>query len=102
MKTFNVIWFDVNEKAFTPYDILPYFRSLFYGNRKKERPKTKEELKEWIKNKSLYHFWNRCQYEIVLQRWPTSEILDKWDIHDQIVMNLDIITDILQEEFKIK
>lgn len=102
MKIFNVIYYDVNKKAFIPYDILPHFRSIFYGNKKKERPKTKEELKEWIKNRSLYHFWSRCQYEIVLQSWPTSEISDKWDIHDQILMNLDTITDILSEEFKIK
>lgn len=102
MKIFNVIYYDVNKKAFIPYDILPYFRSIFYGSKKKERPKTREELKEWIRIRSLCHFWSRCQYEIVLQSWPTSEISDKWDIHDQILMNLDTITDILSEEFKIK
>ena len=137
-KKFNVLLRDFNKKKPTFYDVLPYFRREW-----KERPynwdkdyknvpvKTKEELKKWIKDRSQYQFWSRCEYEFLIAKWPfggrqLTEDMEKFiatnpdlkdyktnidmcniitkdmdiiDVHEQIMMNIDIVTDILYDEF---
>lgn len=92
----------------------------------KSKVKTKEEFKGWVLQVSAYQFWARCEYEFVVGSWPFGSYkykermmelgactdenyldicnaalmeMEKIDIHDQIKMNIDIITDILYSEF---
>ena len=84
-------------------------------------PETFEEFKKFVQRESQYQFWSRCEYEIILEPWPyvfapnegydTSrendveawkehwkkhlDSCDKWDVYDQIMMNLNVITEIL-------
>lgn len=117
-KSFNVIIYDFNNKEFKPYDIIPHLIHCY--NKNSNKPKTFDEFKEFIKKESMYQWWSRCEYEIILGPWPyitsPSERYDKkgeddveawkehWkkhlkecekiDIYDQVMMNLDIITEI--------
>lgn len=101
-KKFNVLEYDFNGRKIKYYDILPYFRNVY----KQDKPKfkNKSELQKWIKNMSLYQFWSRCEYEFIMLPWPYNETtlykdMLKIDVHEQILMNIDIITEILAEEF---
>ena len=96
MTSFNVLRWDFNKDCLIYYDVLPYFRSCF--SKEKKKPKTKEELKEFIEKKSMYQFWARCEYEMICHGWPVKKNEYKLDIHTQIIMNIDIITDILAKE----
>ena len=137
-KKFNVLLRDFNKKKPTFYDVLPYFRRKWeecpyiWDEDYKEIPvKTKEELKKWIKDRSQYQFWSRCEYEFLIAKWPfggrqLTEDMEKFiatnpdlkdykinidmcniitkdmdiiDVHEQIMMNIDIVTDILYDEF---
>lgn len=86
-------------------------------------PVTFDEFKQFVKDRAQYQFWSRCEYEIILGPWPyvsaPNESYDKskendldawkehwkkhlnscskWDVFDQIMMNLDVITKILME-----
>jgi len=120
MKKFNVINYDINKGEFKAYDIVPYFVNIYNDRKKKSKgkkiqkilrenpnmkkyygvPDTFEEFQEFIKQEGRYQFWSRCEYEIILVDWPCQKVEDKWDIYDQIMMNLDIITDIIMEECK--
>jgi hypothetical protein len=86
-------------------------------------PKTFDEFKEFVEDESQYQFWSRCEYEIILSPWPYVlspsegydkskendidawkehwkkhlDSCDKWDVYDQIMMNLDIVTKLLME-----
>ena len=121
MVEFNVINYDINSRKFESYNIIPYLVSRY--NKSKNKPKTFGEFKEFIKNESMYQWWSRCEYEIILSPWPylssPSERYDKkgendieawkehWkkhlteckkiDVYDQIIMNLDIITKLFME-----
>lgn len=98
MKSFNVIWWDFNKKEPEPYDIIPYLVDSY--NKTSKKPKTFEEFKEFIKAKSMFQWWSRCEYEITIQRWPPIKDDEgkKWDIHEQVMMNIDTITEILIKE----
>lgn len=95
MNTFNVINFDVNVRVFKPYEVLGYFESVYKENKKKLS--SFQEFKNFIESESRYRFWARCEYEIILTDWPVQEISEKWDIHNQIMMNIDIITKLFME-----
>lgn len=122
MIPFNVINYDINAKKFIAYDIMPYlvdaynervkryhelnFKASTSKTQKKfdeyksaleywKIPKTFDEFKEFVKNESQYQFWSRCEYEIILSDWPSQSIEEKWDVYNQIMMNLDIVTEIL-------
>ena len=47
----------------------------------------KDEFAEELKNKLLYSFWSRCEYEIILSSWVGYADNLKIDIYDQITMN---------------
>lgn len=97
---FNVICFNPNLKIMEPYNVMPYFINEYKETKRSKRPKTFDEFKEFIKSKSMYMFWSRCQYEIILSDWPCSGISEKWDVHRQILNNIDLITVILYNAIK--
>lgn len=141
LKKFKVLNYNMGKK--TEYDVLPYFRDCWKAKYYKEQVskiketksenKRRELLKEFIKSKSQYMFWARCEYEFLMASWPFGSYrlrnemkdflknpvnlddntqclnfeniiiadMDKIDIHEQIMMNIDIIVDILFEEFKL-
>ena len=96
MNTFNVIIYDPNRKLFEPYNVLPYFIKQY--KKLKRKLKTFEEFKNFVISESRYQFWARCEYEIILSDWPNNCTSEKWDIHQQIMMNIDIITKLIMEE----
>jgi hypothetical protein len=108
-KIFNVLEYDFNSRNISYYDVLPYFRRCWNAkdfNFEKDEVKDRNTLSIWIKRTSHYNFWARCEYEFLMAPWPYREdkLIDdmkKIDVHEQIMMNIDIITDILFDEFNI-
>ena len=108
MKKFNVLNWDFNTDSLEYYDVLPYLREryrTFVENSKKHKnsrlkiPKTINEFKEFIENQSRYQFWARCEYEMICHGWPVQKNSYKLYVHEQIMMNIDIIAEILWNEF---
>ena len=107
MKSFNVINWDSNRKVFEPYDVIPYFvdaynrvvknHKEFPKNDHYKVPETFEEFKKFVIDEGHYQFWGRCEYEIILVDWPCQKHEEKWDVYQQIMMNLDLVTRILME-----
>lgn len=93
MKKFNVIIYDFNDRKFEPYDIMPYLRKSYYDE--DEKPSTFEEFKNFILHKSMYQWWSRCEYEIILTDWPNQKKFERWDVHEQVKRNIDTITELL-------
>ena len=98
MKSFNVIIYNINREKFEPYDIMDFFVEEY--KEEKNKPTTFDSFKKFIERKSMWMFWSRCEYEIILSDWPPYGVEEKWDIHRQIMMNIDIITEILMENVK--
>ena len=99
-KEFNVICYDINKRTFTKYDIMPYLLSKYKNLKKKDRPKEFNECKDFIKKESQYQWWSRCEYEIILTGWPNTDFHKKIDIYWQIMMNIDIITELFIQHIK--
>lgn len=93
MKSFNVIYQDYNTRTFSSYDVIPYLVEEYKKVRNK--PKTKKDFLEFIEKTSMRQWWARCEYEIIISGWPNQDNEEKWDIHKQVMMNLDVIADVL-------
>ncbi len=92
---FYVIVWDCNSQVFKPYDIIPYLLKCYKGS--KDKPKTFDDLKKFIEKQSMYMWWSRCEYEIILKDWPSGDKSEKWDIHKQVMMNINTIANIINE-----
>lgn len=57
--------------------------------------KNYEELREYLRSKFMYHFWSKCEHEIIVNSWPHNgdATEKKIDIYSQISPNLDSITE---------
>jgi hypothetical protein len=95
---FNVIWLDISTNKMMEYDIIPHLKRCYNIKKKNERPKTFDEFKSFIISESRYQWWARCEYEIIISSWPTGMCEEKWDIHDQVMMNIDLITELFMKE----
>lgn len=101
IKSFNVILHDFNECKFVPYDVIPYFIRI-YNSIKSNRPCSFKECKEFILKEAKYEFWGRCEYEIILESWPIDRTKEKWDIYKQILLNIDLVTQVFMNNIKKK
>lgn len=107
MYKFNVLIYDFNHRKVMYYDVIPYFVREWnsdYCKTDRETITTFAELQDWIKHRSMYHFWSRCEYECLVGPWPYNEntLVDdlvKIDVHYQILANLDVVTDVVGKEF---
>lgn len=95
LNPFYVIIGNYNKKTFEPYNVMPYLVDRYKQKKTKDRPKTFEEFKKFVQSESMYQWWSRCEYEIIISDWPASGVEEKWDIHKQVMMNLDLITKVL-------
>lgn len=88
---FYVIDDDVNRRVFSKYNVMPYFiRCYDKVRRKKGCPKTYDEIRKFVESNSMYMFWARCQYEVILKSVKT-ERERKIDVHNQIMNNFDLL-----------
>ena len=92
---FNVIIDDVNAQEFKSYDVMPYFVRCYDTTKKDKLPKTYEEFKEFVVNNSMYMFWSRTEWEIVLHPWCSNTKSKKIDVHYQIMNNIDLVVELL-------
>lgn len=82
---------DVNRRVFSKYNVMPYFiRSYDKVRRRKNCPKTYEEIRKFLEGNSMYMFWARCQYEVILKSMKTGREC-KIDVHNQIMNNFDLL-----------
>lgn len=100
MKEYNVITYDFNSRKFEKYDVIPYFLGAYEKMKKSKRPKTFEDFKKFVQGESMYQFWARCEYEVILMSWPGQDKTEKIDVHYQIMQNLDLVTEIVMTECK--
>lgn len=95
---FNVIIYDINHHKFKPYDVMPYLRDRYQEARAKDKPVTTEQFQEFVKSNAMYQWWSRCEYEIILRCWPNLNVEEKWDVYQQVMMNIELITELLMKD----
>lgn len=128
MSKFNVLSFNFNKSQIEPYDVVPYFKRIWEAldTHDKIIIADRKKFKEWVIFEAKYQFWSRCQYEMVVGSWPFGSYkmnerikelkkndedtydnlvdaalseMAKIDVYEQLMMNIDVLVDILIDEF---
>lgn len=98
MIPYNVITFETNRRKFERYDVMPYFIRAYENTKKK--PKTDEEIKNFVIKEARYEFWARCEWEIIISDWPCQQTSSKIDAYCQIESNIDLVVHAFKENIK--
>lgn len=91
--SWNVLVWDVNHDCLKYHDVVPGFKDYIMSVAKSKRPKTRDELSSVLDSEAAYHYWSRCEWEILVQGWPKSDAEKKIDVYQQLKMNWDAFID---------
>lgn len=75
----NVYYFNFNSQEIKPFNVFDH--SSFYDDVKKhlKKYKDKEEFAEKLKTSSMYFFWCKCEYELIIEITEDNRIfLNPW------------------------
>ena len=95
----NVFMEDFNHKQIIVYDILDNARfEKEFANALEKANGRKSAFADEIRRVMMYHFWSKCEYEIVLTCWPPAcgkyDFKDrKIDVFEQLSINWDQFID---------
>ena len=118
---FYALYKEYNNGEMVSFDVMPsLYNSILnsngtiskrsfriYDDKKKEYKQisTKNELRKFIRNHFLYHYWGKCEWEFIASDWPPTNRPNrdkKVDVYHQLEPNIDLITDIVWEQIKDK
>ena len=96
MLTWNVYIGDFNGRKIEVYNIFDH--GSFYNDclkNKRKNGKDRDVFFEEMRKDLMYYFWSKCEWEIILQHWPSRpDFRDlKIDVYDQVRLNWDAFTD---------
>ena len=98
VKKLNLKWYALihhyNQKKLDPYNVL--YEDMVYDVDKviddtNDYEKIKYEVSSWLS----WMFRSRTEYEWIASQWTGEEFEEKIDIYDQVIPNLDLITEYL-------
>lgn len=89
----NVYVENINAQRIEVYNIFQH--SSFKKdvlNAYKEYKNDFEQFSEKVRKSLMYHFWSKCEWEIILSDWPPSNNFkkEKIDVYDQVMLNWNI------------
>ena len=93
-------------------DIIPILKKFFhehcerYALRELDVLNDNERLYNILHDEIVYNFASKCEYEFILSPWPSYSDPEKQnihsmklDIHDQIMMNFNLIMEVFVNSF---
>lgn len=118
---YRVVNWDFNRDCIEFYDVMPYLLGCWDEEKKRKHkiwsssslsdlspelkgkvddtrmPETFDEFKKFVLDNSMYQFWARCEYEVIVHGWPVRKNDHKMDVYEQIKNNADVVTKVFME-----
>ena len=89
----NVLIWDFNKDCLENYNVVPYFLDILKSMKKNKRPKDIDAFSVWLRNEAMYMFMARCEWEMIIHRWPKLKKDRKIDVYDQLSMNWNMFVE---------
>ena len=80
------MYYNGNAKQFQPYDVLRYKEEFI--KKLKKKVVSKEEFADKMKTEMMYHFWSRCEWEVVLSNCDSKIIMSPWVGPEDITLDV--------------
>ena len=76
-------------EVFNVFNHIGFYRDLV-KLKKEAKGMYNDTFKENIRKSLVYHFWAKCEYEILISNWVGGEKKErKIDIYEQVMLNFD-------------
>lgn len=93
---------DINKKEIIKYNVFKHYS--FYEDLKIniKNNKNKKDFIDRLRKDSMYYFWAKSEYEIILGSWPEWDKFkkEKIDVYSQLMLNWDKFVDYIWENRK--
>ena len=91
----NVCIWNFNQDKLETYDVVPHLKIQLRSCKKNEKPKTRDELSEFLRREAQYMFWAKCEWEMIIHSWPfrNEGREEKVDVYSQLKLNWDAFVD---------
>ena len=89
----NVWIWDFNHDRLEQYDVVPMLLRELKSLRKEDFPMDKKSMNEELKSWARYHFWAKCEYEMIVHGWPVKKNDEKVDVYNQLMLNWDTFSE---------
>lgn len=89
----NVWIWDFNHDKLEQYDVVPMLLTELKSLRKEYFPMDKKSMNNELKSWARYHFWAKCEYEMIVQSWPKKNNEEKVDVYNQLMLNWDTFSE---------
>lgn len=63
--SWNVLHYDINSNKIEVYDVLAHMKS--FVREAKKSSKNKEEFSQRVRSRLMYHYWSKCEWELVVE-----------------------------------
>lgn len=84
--TDKLYWFNVLND-----DLLKDIEATYKAKRTTNRADFSEVVKRW----AMWHYWSKCEWEVIITDWPKYNNEYKMDVFEQLEANWEIFTDYL-------
>ncbi len=82
------------------YNVIPYLFDRCKERLKKSKVDSWVKFVEFVQSWSAYQWWSRCEYEILVRDKNSEEPVLKIDVHQQVLLNLELICFVLYNTLK--
>ena len=89
----NVWIWDFNHDRLEQYDVVPMLLRELKSLRKEDFPMDKKSMDKELKTWARYHFWSKCEYEMIVHGWPVKKNYEKIDVYNQLMLNWDTFSE---------
>ena len=89
----NVWIWNFNNDILEQYDVVPMLLRELKSLRKDDFPMNKRSMDKELKTWARYHFWSKCEYEMIVQGLYKKDNEEKVDVYDQLMLNWDTFSD---------
>ena len=89
----NVWIWNFNHDKLEQYDVVPMLLRELKSLRKDDFPMDKKSMNKELKEWARYHFWAKCEYEMIVHGWPEQKNDEKVDVYNQLMLNWDTFSE---------
>lgn len=93
----NVYYHDFNHKKMIKRDIFEHGWLIEEFKKILKKSADKTEFAELVDRELKYHFWSKCEHEIIISPWVGDAPEMKIDVYDQIRMNWNVFINYVWE-----
>lgn len=97
MLEWNVYVGDFNTQRIKTYNIFNHAAFRDYCKCAVRMAKSPDEFEDMIRHDLMYHFWSKCEWEVIMSGWPPSKRFHdkKIDVYNQVRLNWGAFIDYL-------